>query len=97
MRHRAVLFGLLGLFFIYAAFYPAYQPLAFVGGLGGLGGAGGCRSAGLFSLVLRSVAEPEKLPLVSALKACVLSGTLVGRMGFISQPLRSLICSKSLP
>ena len=32
MRHRAVLFGLLGLFFIYAAFYPAYQPLAFVGG-----------------------------------------------------------------
>ena len=32
MRHRAVLFGLLGLFFIYAAFYPGYQPLAFIGG-----------------------------------------------------------------
>ena len=32
MRHRAVLFGLLGLFFIAAAFKPAWQPLAFVAG-----------------------------------------------------------------
>lgn len=32
MRHRAVLFGLLGLFLIYAAFRPALQPLAFIGG-----------------------------------------------------------------
>ena len=32
MRHRAVLFGLLGLFLIYAAFQPALQPLAFLGG-----------------------------------------------------------------
>jgi hypothetical protein len=32
MRHRAVLFGLLGLFFIYAAFRPALQVLAFVAG-----------------------------------------------------------------
>jgi hypothetical protein len=32
MRHRAVLFGLLGLFFIFAAFKPAYQPLAFIAG-----------------------------------------------------------------
>lgn len=32
MRHRAVLFGLLGLFLIYAAFRPALQPLAFVAG-----------------------------------------------------------------
>lgn len=30
MRHRAVLFGILGLFFIYAAFQPDYQPLAFI-------------------------------------------------------------------
>ena len=30
MRHRAVLFGLLGAFFVYAAFVPAVQPLAFV-------------------------------------------------------------------
>ena len=32
MRHRAVLFGLLGLFYIAAAFKPAWQPLAFVAG-----------------------------------------------------------------
>ncbi len=33
MRHRAVMFGLLGLFLIYAAFRPALQPLAFIAGL----------------------------------------------------------------
>jgi len=33
MRHRAVLFGLLGLFMIYAAFKPALQPLALIAGL----------------------------------------------------------------
>lgn len=31
MRHRAVLFGLLGSFFLYAAFKPSLQPMAFVG------------------------------------------------------------------
>jgi hypothetical protein len=30
MRHRAILFGILGIFFAYAAFRPAAQPLAFV-------------------------------------------------------------------
>lgn len=30
MRHRAVLFGLLGLFIGYAAFTPALQPMAFI-------------------------------------------------------------------
>lgn len=33
MRHRAVLFGLLGLFIVYAAFRPALQPLAMLAGL----------------------------------------------------------------
>src|SRR6185503_5462536 len=33
MRHRAVLFGLLAVFLIYAAFRPALQPLALVAGL----------------------------------------------------------------
>lgn len=33
MRHRAVLFGLLGCFLIYAAFQPQLQPLAFIAGL----------------------------------------------------------------
>ncbi|MEM7348937.1 MAG: phosphopantetheine adenylyltransferase [Chloroflexota bacterium] len=32
MRHRAVLFGLLGVFFLYAAFWPVMQPLAFIAG-----------------------------------------------------------------
>jgi len=32
MRHRAVLFGLLGAFMVFAAFKPAYQTIALVGG-----------------------------------------------------------------
>lgn len=32
MRHRAILFGLLGLFFMYAAFRPSLQVLAFLAG-----------------------------------------------------------------
>ena len=32
MRHRAVLFGLLGGFLVYAAFHTALQPIAFVAG-----------------------------------------------------------------
>ena len=30
MRHRAMLFGILGSFFMYAAFRPAIQPIAFL-------------------------------------------------------------------
>ena len=32
MRHRAVLFGLLGAFLVYAAFRPAMQPVALIAG-----------------------------------------------------------------
>ena len=32
MRHRAILFGLLGMFIVYAAFNKALQPLAFATG-----------------------------------------------------------------
>lgn len=32
MRHRAVLFGLLGAFMIFTAFKPAFQTAAFIGG-----------------------------------------------------------------
>lgn len=32
MRHRAVLFGLLGLFFLFAAFQPPFQTIAFIAG-----------------------------------------------------------------
>jgi len=37
MRHRAVLFGLLGTFIIYAAFRPSIQPLALLAGFIGAG------------------------------------------------------------
>lgn len=33
MRHRSVLFGLLGLFLIYAAFHPGLQAMAVMAGL----------------------------------------------------------------
>ncbi|MDH4871712.1 phosphopantetheine adenylyltransferase [Pseudomonas sp. BN515] len=33
MRHRAVLFGLLGALLVWAAFRPALQPVAMLGGL----------------------------------------------------------------
>lgn len=33
MRHRAVLFGLVGAFLVVAAFRPELQPIAFLGGL----------------------------------------------------------------
>ncbi len=33
MRHRAILFGLFGLFLIYAAWQPQLQALAIIGGL----------------------------------------------------------------
>ncbi len=46
MRHRAVLFGLLGLFLLFAVFSPALQPLAF---------AAGIVSAGSFLLLAWSV------------------------------------------
>lgn len=32
MRHRAVLFGVLGVFLLYAAFRPAFQPAALIAG-----------------------------------------------------------------
>ena len=32
MRHRAVLFGLLGVFMIFAAFRPSFRTVAFIGG-----------------------------------------------------------------
>jgi hypothetical protein len=32
MRHRAVLFGLLGLFLLFAAFRPQFQTIAFIAG-----------------------------------------------------------------
>lgn len=32
MRHRSVLFGILGVFFVFAAFQPPFQTVAFIAG-----------------------------------------------------------------
>lgn len=37
MRHRAVLFGLLGLFLVFAAFQPPFQTVAFIAGFVSVG------------------------------------------------------------
>jgi hypothetical protein len=37
MRHRAVLFGMLGVFIVYSAFHPEQQPLALIAGLVSVG------------------------------------------------------------
>lgn len=37
MRHRAVLFGMLGCFFVFAAFSPGYQGLALIAGFVSVG------------------------------------------------------------
>jgi hypothetical protein len=37
MQHRAVLFGLLGVFIVYSAFHPEYQALALIVGLVSVG------------------------------------------------------------
>lgn len=37
MRHRAVLFGILGTFLLVAAFRPAFRPAAFLGGFVSVG------------------------------------------------------------
>ncbi len=56
MRHRAVLFGLLGIFLIYAAFQPLFQPLAFITGfVSVLSFMGIARQVGGYNAALRKV------------------------------------------
>jgi len=38
MQHRALLFGIIGMFILYSAFTPALQPLAFIAGFISMGG-----------------------------------------------------------
>jgi hypothetical protein len=58
MRHRAVLFGIVGLFLVYATFRPAFQAAAFAGGVVSVGsflwlaGASGGYNAALSRVVL---------------------------------------------
>ncbi len=73
MRHRAVLFGLLGVLLVYAAFTPSIQPLAIIAG---------CVSAVSFIAIAWSVegynASIQKVVLadIVAIIALVIAGAI---------------------
>lgn len=68
MRHRAILFGLLGLFLLYAAFQPSLQMLAIIAALSALCPSSLLRglSAGTMTLSVRSLSQ-TLLPLSRSL------------------------------
>lgn len=73
MRHRAILFGLLGGFFCYASLRPHYQPVAFI--LAGVSTASFVLLAflvGDFNHAIRRVVAVDVLALVLLLVAIVL-------------------------
>lgn len=75
MRHRAVLFGILGTFFAYAAFTPAVQPIAFAAAFASLASffvlafSVGDRSAAIRKIVVVDVVASVCLLLAIALYA----------------------------
>ncbi len=79
MRSRAVLFGLLGALLIYAAWRPALQPLALLGGLLSVAGFLGLAAGGSYNEALRRVVLVDWVALVCLVLALVLY--LVGRRG----------------
>lgn len=73
MRHRAVLFGLLGLFLMYAAFQPSLQPLAFiVGFVSVLSFMGLAWLVGDYNAAIRKVVVADAVALASLSLAVVL-------------------------
>lgn len=73
MRHRAILFGLFGIFFIYSAFNPAYQPLAFIAGFVSVVSFVGLSwSTGGYNEAIRKVVIADLVAFVSLLLAVVL-------------------------
>ena len=73
MRHRAVLFGLLGVFFVYAAFQPLFQPLAFIAGLiSVLSFIGIAWRVGGYNRALRKVVVADLVALICLIVAIVL-------------------------
>ena len=62
MRHRAVMFGILGGVFVYAAFAPAIQPVAFIAAF---------VSVGSFFWLVYSVGDP-----VAALRSVVIADSV---------------------
>jgi len=81
MRHRAVLFGILGLFFVYAAFQPTLQPLAFAAGfLSVISFIGIAWSVGGYNGAVGKVVLADLVALASLLLAVVLY-FMAGRQG----------------
>ena len=73
LRHRAVLFGILGLFFVYAAFKPLYQPLALAAGFTSVVTFIAIAiSAGGYNTALKKVVMVDVVALVCLLMAAVL-------------------------
>jgi hypothetical protein len=73
MRHRAVLFGILGAFFAYAAFSPAVQPIAFAAALVSLSSFFFLAfSAAEYSHAIRKIVIADVVAAVALLGAIVL-------------------------
>jgi len=73
MRHRAILFGILGLFFVYTAFQPALQPLAFVAGfISVISFLGIAWSVGGYNEAIRKVILADLLAAACLLAAVIL-------------------------
>lgn len=73
MRHRAVLFGILGVFFGYAAFTPAVQPIAFAAAFASLASFFFLAfSVGEFSDSIRKIVIGDVVASVCLLAAIVL-------------------------
>ncbi|HJU41082.1 MAG TPA: hypothetical protein VJ724_16045 [Tahibacter sp.] len=73
MRHRAVMFGLVGAFVIYAAFRPALRPLAFVAAFVAIGSfLAIALASGGYNAQLRTVVIADVVALAAALAALAL-------------------------
>ena len=81
MRHRAVLFGILGLFFVYAAFQPTLQPLAFAAGfISVISFIGIAWAVGGYNGAVGKIVLADQVALASLLLAVVLY-FMAGRQG----------------
>ena len=82
MRHRAVLFGLLGLFLCLAALQPQYQPIAFIAGFVSVGSFVGLAwSVGDYNAQVARVVRADIIALV-----CL----AVGVIGYMYQQSRQI-------
>lgn len=73
MKHRAVLFGLLGFFMVYAAFDPLLQRYAIVGGLISAGSfIAIAKTTGPYSPAIRKIIHGDWVAIFSLLIAAVL-------------------------